>query len=657
MRQPSVRAQVVARRSYHRPLTAPTDGSPPIFENWPQVVARVISHQTWLWHRALHLAPNEHLPAHYQQELNDLRGFMLDRVALTAGRTLWMGGTNKAKQREASQFNCAFLKIQTPSDLVDAFWLLLQGCGVGFKPDPGCLFSFQSTINNFVVIPSLEKERGDSDNHETYDRHTKTWTIKVGDSAEAWAKAIGKLVATKHPGCEHLIFDCSEVRRSGIRLPGYGWVSHGYKPLAFAASMIFSILNDNPGQMLEFGQIHEITNLLGTVLSTRRSAELCLCDAEDPWADSFALFKKDMNEGAWWKSQSNNTLNFNCEEPPVVGINHLIDLMVESGGSEPGIRNAWVANRRARWSKGTNPCAEILLPDKGFCNLVEINVSHPMFMEENREESFARLKYCINLFARANYRQTCVNLNDGILQRAWHENNENLRLCGVGLTGLASRPDITAEEFSRLREAAHLGANSMADELGLPRSKAITTCKPSGTLSKVMDCKEGFHDSLSRYLINKVCFSVYDPMVPLLRQANYVCSPHPKDSGTVLIDLPVDTGAEPLHETAVQQLDRYAKLMHSWCDHNVSCTIYYTPDEVQSIKDWLSEPSNWKSYVAISFLPRVNEGTYDYMPQTPITAEEYQAYVNTLSPVDLDSLGLLDAPEEGQCSTGQCPVR
>ena len=45
---PSVRAQLVARRTYQRPLTA--EGT--VFETWEQTVDRVIGHQKWLWERA-----------------------------------------------------------------------------------------------------------------------------------------------------------------------------------------------------------------------------------------------------------------------------------------------------------------------------------------------------------------------------------------------------------------------------------------------------------------------------------------------------------------------------------------------------------------------------------------------------------------------------
>ena len=94
---PSTRAQVITRRTYNRP----TDDSGLNFETWQETVARVIDHQEWLWLRA----KGDELSDQEYAELYDLEQLMLDRKVLTSGRTLWLGGTDVAKTREASQFN------------------------------------------------------------------------------------------------------------------------------------------------------------------------------------------------------------------------------------------------------------------------------------------------------------------------------------------------------------------------------------------------------------------------------------------------------------------------------------------------------------------------------------------------------------------------
>lgn len=121
---------------------------------------------------------------------------------------------------------------------------------------------------------------------------------------------------------------------------------------------------------------------------------------------------------------------------------------------------------------------EILLSNKSFCNLTEIDISK---FRGNTTE----LHRAITIAARANYRQTCVNLKDGILQEAWHLNNEFLRLCGVGLTGIAQRPDLQAYDYQSMQRVAISASYAMADELGLQRAKNIVTIKPSGGIAPV----------------------------------------------------------------------------------------------------------------------------------------------------------------------------
>lgn len=307
---------------------------------------------------------------------------------------------------------------------------------------------------------------------------------------------------------------------------------------------------------------------------------------------------------------------------------------------------------------------EILLPNKGFCNLVETNVAAFGKFEHTK------LLRCLHIMARANYRQTCVNLNDGILQESWHANNQFLRLCGVGLTGVGQRPDIDGPILQGMRQAATDAANGMADELGTPRPKNITTIKPSGTLSKVMDCTEGLHLPLGKYIFNNIGFSEHDPIVPKLLAAGYRVFPKPADPTTVIITLPAmfegvaltEVNGTPVNlESAVDQLERYKMYQVNWTDQNTSVTISYDLSEVSAIIDWLMK--NWDHYVGVSFIYR-NDPTksakdlgYAYLPQEVVSKEVYEAYVATLQEVDLDSANTHEEIDDGGCSTGVCPTR
>lgn len=648
---PSLRAQVITRRTYNRPLE---EGG---FETWEQTVDRVIGHQSWLWGRAAGYKQSS--PMAFKEELEELRTLMLDRKVLTSGRTLWLGGTSVAKKREASQFNCSFTNIETVMDCVDALWLLLQGCGVGFRPVVGQLTGYSKRITDFEVIRSTRTAKGGmQENVETFENGV--WTIKVGDSAEAWAKSIGKLVAHKFPA-DKLVLDFSEIRPAGDRLAGYGWISSGDASLTKAYTAIHKLLNRRSGSLLTRMNILDLVNWMGTVLSSRRSAEIALFEyGEDEWKE-FAVAKKDFWVSNEQRAQSNNSLLFKTK-PALNELQDIFKLMVDSGGSEPGFINAEAATKRAPWFKGSNPCVEILLGNKSFCNLTEIDLNK--FHGDSDG-----LRRAVHLAARANYRQTCVNLRDGILQEAWHLNNDFLRLCGVGLTGIATRPDLKAYDYAELQRTAVAAAYAMADELGTPRPKNITTVKPSGTLSKIMDTTEGVHKPLGKYIFNNVVFSKFDLVVPKLRSAGYRVFEHPFDKESVLATLPVawDTvqfdkvnGVEVNIESAVDQLDRYKMLMQTWCQQNVSATISYDTSEVPAIIDWLL--TNWDNYVGVSFLFR-NDPTktaadlgYPYLPQEVVTKAVYDEYVSRIAPFVVDETTVSDTLDD-DCASGACPIR
>ncbi len=652
---PSTRAQVITRRTYNRP----TDDSGLNFETWQETVARVIDHQEWLWLRA----KGDELSDQEYAELYDLEQLMLDRKVLTSGRTLWLGGTDVAKTREASQFNCSFTCVETVYDVVDVLWLLLQGCGVGFKPVVGTLNGFSKPIKNIKTVRSTRTEKGGNEhNVETWDQDTKTWTIQVGDSAEAWAKSIGKLLAGKYPA-ETLVLDFSQLRPAGERLKGYGWISSGDEAISVAYSAIARILNGRADSLLTRMDILDIVNWLGTILSSRRSAEIALFEYDQPEWKEFALAKKD-----WWlhgnsqRQQSNNSLVFR-KKPTYEEISQIFDLMLDAGGSEPGFINAVEALRRAPWFAGCNPCVEILLGNKSFCNLTETDIGK--FKGNN-----AGMHEAIRLAARANYRQTCVNLKDGILQESWHLNNYFLRLCGVGLTGIVKRPDMTGYDYEYLKRTATAAAVGMADELGLPRPKNITCIKPSGTLSKIMDTTEGVHKPLGKYIFNNVQFSKFDPVVDKLRAANYKVINHPTDPSGVLVTFPVKwddvpfdkvDGKEVNLESAIDQLERYKMIQTSWTQQNTSVTISYDPSEVEGIKNWLL--NNWDCYVGVSFLFRsdptktAKDLGYLYLPQEVVDEQTYQEYIQNLLPVDINNANSFDEIVQDDCTTGACPIK
>ncbi|WP_204310127.1 hypothetical protein, partial [Enterobacter cloacae] len=59
-----------------------------------------------------------------------------------------------------------------------------------------------------------------------------------------------------------------------------GWISSGWQPLATALERIAGILQEAAHRPLTKGEIIDVVNFLGTVLSSRRSAQICLIETE-----------------------------------------------------------------------------------------------------------------------------------------------------------------------------------------------------------------------------------------------------------------------------------------------------------------------------------------------------------------------------------------
>jgi adenosylcobalamin-dependent ribonucleoside-triphosphate reductase len=676
---PSTRAQIITRRTYNRPLNeAGTE-----FETWEQTVDRVIAHQKWLWERALTQKSWPDMPLNditedmqewvclvdsQLEELAQLRELLLERKVAVAGRTLWLGGTNIAKTIAMSQFNCAAINAQTVHDIVDIFWGLLNGSGMGFRPVPGTLTGFRKVIPKVTFIPSTRTadEKGTEFNEEYME--DGIWYIRVGDSAIAWAKSVGKILAGKY-NAKELIIDFSEIRGGGKRLRNYGWLSQGSTGLMKSYKKIVDIMNKRADSLLSSIDILDVVNLLGTVLSTRRSAQIAIMDYSSPEWELFArakshIFSNDGSEtGLEHRTQSNNSILFDSK-PSKKELSSLLWMMHRGGKGEPGLINGVELKRRAPWATLMNPCAEILLPSKGgTCNLVSIDLGK--FKGSNHE-----LHDAARIISRANYRQTCVDFRDGILQESWSLNSDHLRLCGVSLMGVAKRPDMGAYEYRTLRRHQTSAAYSMAEELDLPYPKNISTIKPEGTQSKCYDSTEGMHKPLGKYIFNNVAFSIHDPLIDILRKANYRVFAHPYDTTAMLVTLPISyedvkfdvvDGKEVNLESAVDQLNRYKMLMDNYCDQNVSCTISYDENELEDITDWLY--SNWDSYVAVSFLKRNDPSKtakdlgYPYLPQEVVTEAEYLEYTAKLLDINLDSSNSHEELLEEGCSGGVCPIR
>ncbi len=129
-------------------------------------------------------------------------------------------------------------------------------------------------------------------------------------------------------------------------------------------------------------------------------------------------------------------------------------------------------------------CAEILLGDRGLCNLTTLNVL--AFVREGQLDVVELLR-AQRLSARASYRMTQVELE----LPKWNTEQKKNRLTGCSLTGwqdmvnaVGMNTEKEAEVLEQLRNTAHKENEAYAKSLNCTPSLLVTTVKPEGCLTK-----------------------------------------------------------------------------------------------------------------------------------------------------------------------------
>ena len=106
--------------------------------------------------------------------------------------------------------------------------------------------------------------------------------------------------------------------------------------------------------------------------------------------------------------------------------------------------------------------------------------------------------------------------------------------------------------------------------------------------------------------------------------------------------------------TAIDQLMAVKKLQTEWSDNAVSVTVYYRKEELDSIKEWLSE--NFVNVKTVSFLLH-NEHGFEQAPLEEITEEKYLELKATTKPITSIAQLDFDDLEIEECEGGACPIR
>ena len=535
----------------------------------------------------------------------------------------------------------------------------MNGTGVGFSVE-------EEYTAQMPVVPD-----------ELYETDT---VIVVADSKLGWAKAFKELVSLLYGG--HIPkWDVSKVRPAGSPLKTFGGRASGPEPLVDLFNFTINTFKGATGRKLKPIECHDIvckTAEIVVVGGVRRSALISLSDLND----REMRFAKS---GQWWEQDvqralANNSVNY--KEKPDVGtfMREWLSLY-DSKSGERGIYNGlsakraverlneryrdgsgdYIRRRDAREDFGTNPCSEIILRSREFCNLSEVVVRR----RDTRESLKAKVKHATIL---GTFQSTLTEFK--YLSREWKRNCDEERLLGVSLTGIMDNPLTNGsknglkELLEELRDVAYETNKEWADRLGIPHAAAITCVKPSGTVSQLVDSASGIHARHNPFYIRTVRADNKDPLCKLMQEMGFPNEPDvTKPDHTTVFSFPMKSPKDAVFRmdmSALEQLELWKTYQESWCEHKPSVTISVKEDEWVDVAAWVFE--NFDSISGISFLP-FSEHVYRQAPYQDCTEEEYnEALGNMPKNVDWAELSKYESQDytvssqELACVAGGCEV-
>jgi ribonucleoside-diphosphate reductase alpha chain len=167
-----------------------------------------------------------------------------------------------------------------------------------------------------------------------------------------------------------------------------------------------------------------------------------------------------------------------------------------------------------------------------------------------------------------------------------------------------------------------------AGRLGISPSVAITTVKPSGTVSQLVDSASGIHPRHSSYYIRSVRQDNKDPLTAFMKAAGIPNEPaFGKEDTTTVFSFPIKApdGAPTRDQvSAIDQLELWKIYNEHWAEHQVSITVSVEEDEWLRTGAWVFD--NFDHLSGVSFLP-ADGGSYRQAPYQECTQEEYKAFL------------------------------
>jgi ribonucleoside-diphosphate reductase alpha chain len=579
-------------------------------------------------------------------EYAEVREAILCQEAMPSMRLLQFAG-KAARTTNVAAYNCSYIAPQKLEDFAEIMYISMCGTGVGFTVE-------SQTVQ---ALPQIKKQSG-----------KKLPPHVIADNKEGWCDALTLGLKTWFDG-KDIDFDFGELRPAGARLKTMGGKSSGPQPLRSLLSFARRKILSKQGNRLSNIDVHDICCKIGEIVvsgGVRRSAMISISDLDDREMRSAKTGQFYIAEPQ--RMMANNSAVY-TEKP---GATQFLDewlALAKSGTGERGIFNrgdiaTQIPERRVKSlgkmidRVGVNPCGEIILQPKEFCNLSEV-VGRA---EDTEETLMKKMRAAVIL---GTYQSTLTDFP--YLSKDWKKHCEDERLLGVSITGQWDCPAVRDPHVLRkLRDYAIEVNKEYAKRFGINASAAITCVKPSGTVSQTVDASSGLHARHAKYYIRRIRIAATDGLFQMLKDQKIPYYPEVGQSLssaiTFVIEFPVKAPDGTLTKndlTAMDQLEYWKKVKMNYTEHNPSVTISVGDNEWIEVANWLYE--NWDMLGGLSFLPR-EDAVYLLAPYEEITKERYEEMSAKMPQIDFSQILLYeredatDVKKELACVGGICEI-
>lgn len=581
-----------------------------------------------------------------EKEYEEVRQGILKQEAMPSMRLLQFAG-GAAEATNVCAYNCSFIAPKEIRDFAEVMYISMCGTGAGYSVES----------RNIQLLPIIKEQTGE-----------KLPTYVIPDSKEGWCDALTLGMETWFAG-KDIDFDYSQLRPAGARLKRMGGKSSGPEPLRRLLNFTKDKILKRQGKRLQNIDAHDILCTIGDIVvsgGVRRSAMISLSDLDDQQVQG-------AKSGMFWinepqRALANNSAVYLKKPTNTEFLEEWIALMKSNTG-ERGIfnRGGLAKTLPARRLKllqdkirevGTNPCGEILLQSKQFCNLSEV-----VAREEDTEKSLMRKIRLATILGT--YQSTLTYFP--YLSKEWKENCEAERLLGVSLTGqwdceVVRDPKV----LERLKAEAVKINKEYAKRFGVNESSCITCVKPSGTLSQMVSCSSGMHARHAPYYIRRVRISATDSLFKMMRDQGVPYYPEVGQSrdnaSTYVFEFPVKAPKGKVFKddlTAMEQLEHWRMVKAHFTEHNPSVTISIRDDEWLGVANWLL--NNWDIIGGLSFLPN-DSHIYQLAPYEAIDEKRYNEMVRAMPNIDFAKIITYEKKDETElkkelaCAGGVCEI-